>query len=252
MDAVSNAIGIDRVNMDGKLILIEERHDSSANFLLTCVISNAVKNNYGICLVLFHDTFNHYHNTGMKFGYNLTLLKEKGKVTVVEPMKVVASNVECSREKPSTDILRDILVTIETEYRSVAKNNQPAIIVSDDLSHLCSFGCDLRQCVYYARCLTSLVQRSDAAQLCVLTHTYKIESPDSLSNTLARCLARMAQLFLKTEPLETGYSSHASGNLTVNWRIDAVRAKYSWPELSRYMYKLTDRRVQIYAPGGSA
>ncbi|KYQ53745.1 hypothetical protein ALC60_05263, partial [Trachymyrmex zeteki] len=42
---------------------------------------------------LCHNTFGHYHNIGMKFGYDLLNLKEKGQVTIVEPMKIIASNV---------------------------------------------------------------------------------------------------------------------------------------------------------------
>ncbi|CAL7933047.1 unnamed protein product [Xylocopa violacea] len=251
MDSVSNILGIDKVNMDGKLIVIEERHNSNANFLLSAIVSNALKKNYEICFVLFHNTFNHYHNMGMKFGYNLSLQKEKGKVVVIEPMKIIASDIERIHKQPTNDILKDVFVIIKNECQKIMQDNKPVIIIIDDVSHFSNLKCDLRESVYYLRYLRSLVERYNMSHICIVTHTYKDDLKDCTSNIIAHGLQQMAHLFVKTEPLESGYSSDASGNITVNWRTSAVTTKYKWPEAARYIYKLANRQVQIYAPGAS-
>ena len=250
MDSVSNILGIDKVNMDGKLICIEEQHDTNANFVLSSIISNALKRNHEICFVLFHNTMNHYHNIGMKFGYNLTLLREKGKVTIIEPMKIVAFNLEYIYEQTTNNIVHDIFVIIKTEYDKIVQNNKHVLIIIDDLSHIYNFGCNLKKSMYYMRYLRSLIECYNISQLCVVTHTYKDEN--SFPNVLAHGLKYIAHLFIKTEPLETGYSSDASGNITIHWKMDDVRIKYNWPKVMKYIYKLSDRQVQIYAPGTSA
>ncbi|XP_017882221.1 elongator complex protein 6 [Ceratina calcarata] len=249
MDSVCNTLGIDKVDMNGKLTLIEEQHNSNANFLLSSIIFNAVRKNYGICFVIFHNTFNHYHNVGMKFGYNLTSLKEKGKVTVIEPMKAIVLNMECTKEQP-TSTIRDIFMTIKSECDKM-KDCTSVLIIIDDISHFHNFGCDLKESMYYVRYLRSFLGHSPLFQLCIVAHTYKNELKACAPNIFVNGLKRMAHLLVKTEPLQTGYSSDASGNITINWRTNNVRIKYNWPETAKYMYKLSNRQVQIYAPGTS-
>nr|XP_012141032.1 PREDICTED: elongator complex protein 6 [Megachile rotundata] len=248
MDSVSNTLGIDKVNMGGKLILIEEQHDSNANFLLSAVISNALKKDYGICFVLFHNTFNHYHNVGMKFGYNLALLKEKNIVTFIEPIKIEALEMENMYKKTMNKVIDSLFMTVRNEYSKMMKLNNRVIIIIDDLSHLYNFGFDLKQSMYYIRWLRSLVENDNVSQLCILTHTY-IHEVQSWFNTFIDALKYMAHLYVKVEPFKTGYSSDASGKMTINWRVDPIRCNHNWPEVAKYIYKLSDRQVQIYASG---
>lgn len=250
-DSVLNVLGIDKVNMDGKLLLIEEQHDSNANFLLSSVISNALKKDYKICFVLFHNTFNHYHSVGMKFGYNLTLLKEKGNVMVIEPMRIIASDMHTIYDQDTT-IEHNLFLFINNECRRMTKENEHIIIIIDELNHLYNLGFDLKKSLFCMRYLRSLVEYNSTSQLCVVTHTYKHELQDCTLNTFAHVLKHMAHLHVKVEPFETGYTSDASGKLTINWKRDFVRAKYNWAETAKYIYKLLDRQVQIYAPGTAA
>lgn len=250
MDSVCNTLGIDKVDMDGKLILIEERHNSDANFLLSSIVYNAVRKNCGICFVLFHNTFNHYQNVGMKFGYNLTSLREKGKIAVIEPMKEIVSNVECMQER-ATSIINNIFMAIKSECNKMTNEGRSVLIIIDDISHFYNLGCDLNESVHYVRCLRSFLGQFPLFQLCIVTHTYNSELKSCVPNVFANGLKRMAHLIVKTEPLQTGYSSDASGNVTINWRISNIRMTYNWPEIAKYMYKLSNRQVQIYAPGTS-
>ncbi|XP_053976679.1 elongator complex protein 6 [Hylaeus anthracinus] len=264
MESVSDMLGIDKVNMGGKIILIEERHDINASFLLNSIIFDALKKNYGICFVLFHNTFNHYHNVSMKFGYNLTILREEGKVKIVEPMKVIATIMQCIDgnttnklnvpvTKPSFDnkdnIILNLLTVIKNAYLEMTKHDNPVIIVIDDLSHLYNLGFSLKDTMYYVRYLRSLVEFNNVSQLCLVIHTYERELHSCILNTFVHSLKHMAHLFVMVEPFETGYSSDASGKITVNWRIDNIRRKYNWSEIVRYIYKLSDRQVKIYTPG---
>lgn len=248
MDSVSDTLGIDKVDMDGKVILIEEQHYSNANFLSNAIILYALKKDYRICFVLFHNTFNHYHYVGMKFGYDLSLLKEKGKVTCIEPMKIINE----PDNEPNKYILtikkvviNDLLITIKNEYNKMKEDNKPVIIIIDDISHLYNFGLNLRQCMYFIRCLRSLIESDNTSQFYIMTHAYKHEGSD----TFIDILKYMAHLFVKVEPLKTGYTNDATGIMTVNWRVDSIRRKHNWPEVAKYKYQLSDFKVQIFASG---
>lgn len=254
MDPVSNILGIDKVNMDGKLIVIEERHNSNANFVLNSVVLNALNNNNGICFILFHNTFNHYHNVGMKFGYNLKVLRTEGKVHIVEPMKIIASNLQ-SRNNEETNLasdvtsdLSDILFrSIKDEYCEMKKSGNVTIVI-DDLSHLYNLGFTLKDSMCYLKLLRSLIE-CDNASLCIAIHTYDSRLQNCSANVAVNILKYMAHLFVMIDSLETGYSNDITGKITINWRIDHIRTEHNWPEVSKYMYKVSDRQVKIYAPG---
>ncbi|XP_076670256.1 elongator complex protein 6 isoform X1 [Andrena cerasifolii] len=267
MDPVSDILGIDTVNMGGKLILIEERHDSNANFLLNSIISNALKKNFGICFILFHNTLNHYHNVGMKFGYNLTALKGEGKVTVVEPMKIITSTIECTNEEAADNlntafadltsdsngnIIHNLLRIIKNEYQKMTEHNESVIIISEDVNHLYNLGFNLSDPMYYVRYLRSLIQLDIVSQLCIVTHTYKHELRSCVPNTFANGLKHMAHLYVVVDPFETGHSSDVCGKITINWRTDCIRKKYNYSEIARYIYTVSDRQVKIYTPGTPA
>ncbi|XP_043252719.1 elongator complex protein 6-like [Colletes gigas] len=243
MDLVSNMLGIDKVNMGGKLILIEERHETDANFLLSSIILDALKKNYNICLVLFHNTFNHFHNVSIKFGCNLAMLRKEGKVKVVEPMKIVAAALQNMDKGTADNIVHHLLTAIKNEY------DAPAVIVIDDLSHLYNLGFHLRDVVYCMRYLRSLIECNKESQLCIVVHTYEQESQSCVPDTFVDGLKHMSHLFLAVEPFETGYSSDMSGKITVNWRIDCIRRKYNWSETVKYVYKLSDHQVKVYTSG---
>lgn len=267
VDSISNVLGVDRIDMRGKMILIEELHGSDGNFLLSSIISNSIKKDHGICVVLFHNTFNHYHNVGMKMGYNLMTLKEKGRLAVVDPMNTILSEVELLCEdkldindsvlvkrdtKVNTRIVYQLFSIVRGKCHELLEDNDSVLIIVDDLASLCDMGLNLTDCMLYVRYLRSLVNAKPSSQLCVLTHTYQNDAQICVPNALANGLKYMAHLIVIVEPLKTGYSSDASGKITVTWRIHSVRREYHWPENCIYLYKLMDRQVKIYAPGTEA
>lgn len=276
MESVCNTLGIDRVDMSGKIILIEEQHSCDATFLVSALISNALKKNHGICFVLFHNTFNHYHNISMKSGHNLMTLKEKDKIILVEPMKELVCNInEICIDNNARNIDTNILMDMDTKisnsnqdnkcnsmnvvhnlfkllrdsYNRLIKQSESVLIIIDDISHLSDLGLSLRDSMYFVRCVRSLVESSPLAQLCITTHTYQGDLQSSIPDVVCNGLKYMAHLIIITAPLMTGHSSDASGKVTVCWNVDSVRSEYHWTERTTYLYKLLDWHVKMFAPG---
>ncbi|EFN87839.1 uncharacterized protein LOC105192419 [Harpegnathos saltator] len=263
MEMVCNTLGIDRVIMDGKMVLIEEQHGTNANFLVNAILSDTLKKGNAVCLVHCHNTFGHYHNIGVRFGYNLLSLKAEGQVTVVEPMKIVASNVidickdSIDNEKIIADIIsqehKDIVYRlfrcIKEKCEEAANFNASVVLVIDDISHLFNLGLSVHDVMYLIRYLRSFMASHGISQLYILTHTYQEDPKISDADMVANCFKHMAHLCVTTEPLITGHSSDASGKLTICWRTNSIRSKYHWPEKIIYLFKLLDWQVKIYAPG---
>lgn len=278
MDSICNTIGIDRVDMRERMVLIEEQHDCDANFLVNALISNALKKDYGICFVLFHNTFSHYHNVGMRIGYNLMTLKEKGKVALVEPMKELMHNInEICTDTDTMDvsnrIFSDLCIKVSDNskdnrfdgmtvvdnmfkllrdsYDKVASQNKTVLIIIEDISHLSDLGLSLRDSMYYVRYIRSLMESHPMTQLCVTVHTYHNDPQNCILDFISNNLKYMADLVLIAEPLVTGHSSDASGKVTVCWNVDSIRSEYHWTEKMTYLYKLLDWHVKIFAPGAT-
>lgn len=272
MEMVCNTLGIDRVNMNSKMILIQEQHGTNANFLVNAILSHALKQTNAVCLILCHNTFGHYHNIGMRLGYNLLALKEKGQVTVVEPMKIVTSNIadmckdSTDKEKmiiptvasaENMDIAHRLFTCVREKYNEAVKFAEPVVFIFDDINHLLDFGLSAHDVMHFVRYLRSFVALHPLSQLCILAHTYQDESQISnrvemSQDVVANALKHMAHLCVTTQPFRTGRSSDASGKLIVHWRINSVRLEYHWAEKTTHLFKLLDWQVKIGAPGAAS
>lgn len=265
MERVCNTLGIDRVNMKSKMILFEEQHGTNANFLVNAILSQSLKNGDGICFVLCHNTFGHYHNVGMRLGYNLSALKEKGQVTVAEPMKIVRDNIvdmqkdsvnkqnlvitELANGEMHTDIAHRLFTYIKEKYDEAMKTNESVVLIVDDISHFLDIGLSTYDVMYFIRYLRSYMTSHPMSQLCVLVHTYEGDLQSLDANIVANGLKHMAHLCVSTERFKSGHSRDASGKLTVSWRINAIKSKFHWTEKRSYLFKLSNWQVEIYPAG---
>jgi len=263
MEMVWKTLGIDRVNMGGKMIFIEEQHGTNANFLIHSVLSHALKKAEAVCLILCHNTIGHYHNIGVRYGYNLLNLKEKGQVTVVDLMKIVINNianictVSANEEKiipdvvpmEHPDIVHKLFMLVKEKYEEASKFNSSVVLIVEDLNHLLDLGLGVRDTMYFMRYLRSFLTLYPISQLCILMHAYEEAPQHSNTDMIVNALKYMAHLCITTEPLKTGPSSNASGKLIVQWRVDSIRSMFNWMEKTTHLFKLLDWQVKIFMPG---
>ncbi|XP_074106254.1 elongator complex protein 6 [Cotesia typhae] len=279
-DSVRRALGIDQVDLNGKLIMIDERHGTDANFVINTVLSKSLEEGRAICLVLFHNTFGHYHNIGMKLGYNLTVLRERGEVTVVEPMKSIVCNIEelgHDSVDPSTseleerlrdtfinntqipdplklddNVIQHLFTSLRHQYYETKKIRESVTIIIDEITHLFDLNLSLKEVWLYTKYLRSLMESEPTLALCVMGHSYQTDADNCYPNIIVQVIRRMSHLFVITEPLKTGYANDISGNMHVQWRVAAIRKQHHWSERTTYQYKLLDRQIKLFTPGGLA
>nr|CAD7572761.1 unnamed protein product [Timema californicum] len=161
---VCSALGIDLDDISGKLVAIAEHHGSDANFVLSCLIAERIQKKSGICLLALHNTFGHYHNVGMKLGYNLQKLKEKKSVQTIELLKLVSNIHNDSRE------LKDERFDILAEDKEDITTNKSVCLVIDDISDLLTWGIPVKEvCSFLQYCRTFLYEVSGFS-LVILSH----------------------------------------------------------------------------------
>ncbi|XP_012283669.1 elongator complex protein 6 [Orussus abietinus] len=275
-DSVCGVLGIDRVDMNGMMTLIEEQHGSDANFLVNSILAGALEKGQGVCLVLFHNTFSHYHNIGMKLGYNLSVLRERGQVAVIEPMSLVSCEIEelghdsvdadsvnlCERKpkepensqapnsmKFDANIGRKLLFPLRDKCFEVLDSRDSVVIIVDDLSHLFDAQLSLKDVWFVVRYLRSLMEFEPMVSLYIMTHTYKADHDSCQPDMIAIGLKHTADLVVTVQPLASGKANDVSGRMNIRWKVDSVRKKYKWAERSCYLYKLSDRQVRVFPLG---
>lgn len=273
-DSVGTALGFDQVNLEGNLIVISERHGTDANFVINTVISKALEKGHGIELVLFHNTFGHYHNIGMKLGYNLNVLRQRGDVVVVEPMKSVVRSIEdlghdsVDASSPElSDNIRQLNATetmpqpwsldenlveifftpVRDQFLELKKTRPNITIIVDDITHLLDLNLSFREVWRYSKYLISLMEIDTKISMCILGHIY--QSDICFSNSIITMLQRGSQLYIAIEPLSSGHSNDISGIMIVEWRALQYRKNFNWPERTTYLYKLLDRQIKLFTPG---
>lgn len=275
-EIVRRIIGIDQVDIRGKLISIEEQHGSDANFLINTVLSNAIKKDHGICLVLFHNTFGHYHNIGINLGYNLIELRKNGIVNVVEPMKIIANNIEdigrdavdaslpelnnekynlCDETPDATkhdpELVKQLYLCLRNKFYDSLKSREAVTIIIDDLSHLFELNLSFKDVWLYLRYLRSLMIREPNTSVCLMSHTYKVDPDFCQPDMIVIGLQKMSDLYVIVEPLTTGHAKDISGKITVMWKTDIIRKNHHWPESTMYHYKLLGKQIKIFSPGSN-
>ncbi|XP_014213459.1 uncharacterized protein LOC106643019 [Copidosoma floridanum] len=270
MEEIREAIGIDKVCMDGHVLFIEEQHGANANFVLQAITSHCRNNNVITCFVLFHNTFGHFHNVGMKFGYNLRKCHGSS-VKVVEPLKIISKNIGRENNdasntldfskplefdiKSRTDELVKKLVKVIKENCVLIKKEMPSqkvFLILDDLSHLFDLGLNIQDVWLFIRYLRSFVNVEPRLTLCIASHTNKVDQEAYPPNLVATGLEYFSDLVIHVQPLETGYSKSVSGKMIISWKSQEERLKFKWPEEIMYLYKLYDRQVKLFAPGSSS
>lgn len=263
MEEVRETIGIDKIDMSQSMIFIEEYHNANANFLLHAITSHCRDKNHVVCFVLFHNTFSHFQNVGMKLGYNLMKLRGSS-VRVIEPLDIIFRNIqnennhynnekslEFNIKSKNTDLVKQIVQLIKNECISIKKetDSQKVFVIIDDVSHLFDIGLNIPDVWLFIRYIRSFVNLEPLLTICIASHVYKSVNELCEPNVIACGLRHLAELVISVQPLDTGYSENVSGKMVICWKSQGDRLKIKYPEEILYLFKLCDRQVKLFTPG---
>jgi hypothetical protein len=262
MEEVRETIGIDKIDMSSKLIFIEEYHNADANFILHAITSHCIDKKHIVCFVLFHNTFSHFHNIGMKLGYNLMNLRGSN-IIVIEPLNIIFKNIQNEKntdyykipefnvKNKSTTLVNQIFELIKNEYRTIKKETDSgtSYIIIDDISHLFDIGLNIEDVWLFIRNVRSFIYTEPLLTICIASHIYKRVEELCESNVICYGLRYLADLVISIQSLETGYSENVSGKMVICWKSQNERLKLKYPEEILYLFKLFDRKVKLFASG---
>ena len=248
--SVCSVLGIDKEDLTGKLIAVEEYHGSNGNFVLSCIIAEQIKKDCGICLMTLHNTFEHYHHVGTKLGYNLQQLEEKGSVQKIDVLQLLSSSFNTSESyllKNSEDIVNSLFLMIKEKLEKLMETKKMVCLVIDDVSDILSLGVPVKDVLSFLQYCRVLLELLHGLSFVVLTHIYEEDEEQCL---VAANISHVANKVVTVSSLKTGQSVDVSGIMKIsNKNLDTSVRELDWNKQNIYHFKLLDRQVKVFAPG---
>ncbi|KAJ9573443.1 hypothetical protein L9F63_009171 [Diploptera punctata] len=248
--AVCNILGIDKEDLTGKLISVEECHGSNANFVLVCLISQQIQKDCGICLVTLHNSFGHFHNVGTKLGYNLQQLEDKGSVETVEMLNLLNSSFDTSENylfKNTEDIVKDLFIKIREKIEKLMETRKNVCLIVEDISDFLLLGIPVKDVLSFFQYCRVLLDSLEGLSVVILTH---VAEGDEEQCIVATSVSHVADTVVTISSLKTGQSNDVSGVLKIVHRnLEKSIPNHDWNAQNLYHFKLLDRQVKVFAPG---
>nr|CAH0100833.1 unnamed protein product [Daphnia galeata] len=242
-DTVIKALMLDKIQMDGKSILIIQHSDGSP--FLHSLLTQSARQGRKIVLVSFSHSVGYYHNVGTRLGWNLNNLLSKNQVVFIGGLQALKDSFRFQNSSNPFDFLFNSntcpLQTLLFSIKEVISNwgEQPFSLVIDELDCLFSLGVKTSHVVNFFQQCHSLVQLNSKGSLII---SMGVTSTDKENIQCSTLLSHWSDLVLTEKGLQTGKSKDLTGSLIVNWNISPSTEQ-------QFHFKCYDRGIKMFAPG---
>lgn len=228
-----------------KIVTIKEVNNCDSSFIISCLLSHWIKNKHAVLIVSTHNSLLHYQLVGLKMNYNLQKSLDAGSVVFYNLGDEIVTSL-LTNENYS---LEQQLSTIKEKILNLQKTFDVVDIVFDGISHLFDLAFTLKNINKFCKDLINVSRNVGCSS--VLFHC-NVVSVDDVTSTLASLLTHKASTVLEVEHLQSGLSSDVSGHLTIKHPERKFEEDHMFMlknRSSKYLFKLFDRGVKLFAPG---
>lgn len=215
-------------------VLIRESTDIDASFLVSSIIGQQLKAaspQSKIVLVSAHHSFNHYQCVGMRVGYNLSQVRDRGRLKVVDVLKLVHEDLLQLDDQLAESIYQRIV----NELQDVPEAEDCCLII-DDVSMLRTISESDDLVIRFVEKVKALQGSRTGHMSCVIKlNTYDIFP------VVANNLDSRSAITINVDSLRTGRFKEVDGRITVT-KPNAVEDKV-------ILFKVNDRNVKTFAKG---
>ncbi|KAJ2946039.1 hypothetical protein O0L34_g4958 [Tuta absoluta] len=234
---------LDKELPSSRVIAAKEFNGCDSSFIVSCVLGHCIKNKKAVIVVSMHNFLSHYQNAGLKMNYNLQKQMENGLIDFYNYGQEKLNNLMCN-EITTVDTL---LNNLEEKLNEMKKKYENVNIIFDGLSHLFDLQFSLKEVNMFCKKVIENVQNQNGSF--VLFH---LNVEDDVTHAMASLLSHMAYTVVDVESLASGWSTDVSGHLTITHPGQKFTDEHMFNmELkpSKYLFKLFDRGVRLFAPG---
>jgi len=212
-------------------IFVTKDVSSDSNFIYSEILPYYVKNNYGVVLLNFAQSFAHYNHLLLKCGVNIRQLRESLDFVIIDGLCEIgklADSDTCATNENSVfsslfsdslghNCIKQLYNCIKNHVQNFINKSKPFVLLLDDINVLFNLGLDLKAIYSFVQYCRSICTDSQVANNVLLigsTH----ERNDEENVKMVNYLLHLADIKIQIEGLKTGYSKDAHGKITLSIR----------------------------------
>lgn len=215
-------------------VLIRESTGTDGTFLIASILGQQLKASPQSKLVLVgvHHSYSHYQCVGMRVGYNLDQVRERGRLRVVDVLRMIH---EGELLVDGEGQVADVFLRILKEVKDIPETEDCCVIV-DDISMLRAITENDDLVIRFIERLKGLQDSRTGHLSCVI----KLNTYD-LFPVVANNLDSRSAITINVDSLKSGRFKEVDGRITV--------VKPGVVEEKVILYKVNDRNVKTFAKG---
>lgn len=229
--------------LSSRVIVVKEINRCDSSFITSCVLNHCIKNKTAVIIVSTHNSLQHYQNVGLKMNYNLQRYVDTGLVDIFKLGEFCIDSLLSNINIP------ELIQKVQEKVISMQKKHDAVNVILDGISHLFDLNYSLTEVNTFCKELIEYVTNNNNSF--VLFHC-NIANEDDVSCVMSNLLSHKAHTVLEIENLPSGWSTDVSGHLTIKYpgvKFDTEHLYIMDIKPSRYLFKLFDRGVKLFAPG---
>lgn len=219
-----------------EFVLVRESTGTDGSFLISSIIGQQLKASQSkIVLACVHHAYSHYQNIGMRIGFNLNQVRERGRLKVIDLLNMIYEE-ELQLDDHLVEYMFD---RIEKNLADVPEAEDCCLILDDiSLLRIPSENDDLL--IRFCEKLSTL-RRNRTGHLSVIV---KLNAYNVLP-VIANSLDCSASLTITIDALKSGRFKEVDGRITISKPV----MENAMAEEKIVLYKVNDRNVKTFVKG---
>lgn len=219
-------------------VLIQENNGADASFLVASLIGSCLKyQQNGVVLVCLHHISQHYISAAARLGFNISMARDKGRITINEPLADVGQQFFDSKflSEPKTQVLDSLLENIKENAEQQLQSKQCVTILIDNVAALIDLGCPQNAVLQFCHKLINF--SNDRISIVLKVNT---------SNLYTKFIASLddyAQSNYLVTKMKSGDFHEVDGKIIYQKRFEFGHTAKT------ILYKVGDKNVKIFQPG---
>lgn len=231
-------------DLSSNVHIVIEINGCDSSFVLSHVLNYCIKNKQALFVISTHNSIHHYQNVGLKMNYNLDRHIQTGLVEFYNLGDILVQHLILG-ENHST---QDIFLKVKDKILKMQQKHEKVNVVLDGVSHFFDLNYGLKDVNIFCKNLGNIVTSHNNSF--IIFHCNDIV--DDVTHVLSNLLSHRAHTILEVESLPSGWSADVSGHLNVKYPGQVFDTNHLYIldcKPSRYLFKLFDRGVKLFAPG---
>ncbi|KAF9824634.1 hypothetical protein SFRURICE_004091 [Spodoptera frugiperda] len=230
-------------SLSSRVVVVKEINKCDSSFITSCLINYCIKNKTAVVIVSTHNSLQHYQNVGLKMNYNLQRYVDTGLINYFNFGEYCINSLLNDNKLPEIFVkVKEIVLLMRQKYETVN-------VIVDGVSHFFDLDYTLKEVnMFFKELIPFVTSYNNSFVVCHCNEA----NEDDVTCVMSNLLMHKAYTVLEVESLTSGWSADVSGHLTAKYpglKYDNEHLYVMDIKPSRYLFKLFDRGVKLFAPG---